>query len=138
MLNYNSVKIGKKVGIYSSWSECNENVKGYPNYEEKVKDLKDIKIRNNKKYKKQKEVFIEKEDGSIIDISILKKCITSSESNNLNIAMRSAIENQIEEYRKGKELKCELCGSKSKQEVDHVNQLFVGLYEKFITDIHLK
>jgi hypothetical protein len=32
--------------------------------------------------------------------------------------MRNAIENQIEEYRKNNELKCEKCGSKSKPEVD--------------------
>lgn len=31
MLNYYSVKIGKKSGIYLTWKECEENVKGYPN-----------------------------------------------------------------------------------------------------------
>ena len=46
--------------------------------------------------------------------------------------MRSAIEEQIEEYKKGRELKCGKCGSKSKPEVDHMNILFVELYENFL------
>lgn len=31
MVNYYSVRIGKKAGIYLTWKECEENVKGYPN-----------------------------------------------------------------------------------------------------------
>ena len=48
--------------------------------------------------------------------------------------MRNVIENQIEEYRKNNELKCEICGSKSKSEVDHKDILFVELYENFIKE----
>ena len=209
MINYYAVKKGINPGIYLTWKECEENVKGYssakykkfvskeeaeeymlnddnnkkeskyplgiksqkelkeytkntikriglceslkkeypkeykyflelfkrhPNYEEKVKGLVDIKIRKNKKYSRQKEVLIEKESGEIIDISVLNKCINGCKSNDLNKAMRNAIENQIEEYRKNNELKCEKCDSKSKPEVDHKEILFVELYENFIRE----
>ena len=45
-----------------------ELFKRHPNYEEKVKDILDIKIRKNKIYNKQKEVLIEKENGEIVDV----------------------------------------------------------------------
>lgn len=107
----------------------------HPNWMEKTKNMKDIKIRNNKKYKNQKEVLIEKENGDLIDISVLNKCITCKETkNNLYDAMRNAVENQTKELKKNKELKCEECETKSNLEVEHVNILFVELYENFLKD----
>ena len=90
----------------------------HPNYLEKVNGLKDIKIRNNKKFKKQLEVYIEKENGDITDISVLNKCIYGSSGiNNLNKAMRNSIEPQLKNFRKESNYICVLCGEKKDLEV---------------------
>jgi ribonuclease HI/viroplasmin and RNaseH domain-containing protein len=213
MSKYYSVRVGRIPGIYLTWKECEEQVKGYskakykkfelkedaekymtgqiinnkkkdeniileknitqrelkkkvkevieriglcesikteypedylfflelftrhPNWLEKTENMKDVKIRNNKIYLNQKEVLIEKENGDLEDISVLNKCISGKETNNnLNIAMRNAIENQIQQFKKNNELKCEECGTNASLEVDHVNILFIELYENFLKD----
>lgn len=112
-----------------------ELFKRHPNHDEKVKGLVDIKIRNNKQFKKQLEVYIEKSNGDIIDISVLNKCIRSyNGKKELNLAMRESIKPQLSEFRKTCIYTCVLCGEKKDLDVDHHKPLFCELYENFIKD----
>ena len=111
-----------------------ELFKRHPNHKEKVYGLVDIKIRYNLKFKGQLEVLIEKANGKIIDISVLKKCINKQKVNHLIQAMRLAIDPQIEEFRKNNKLICVKCCSRKNTHVDHHNPKFNDLYNSFIKD----
>lgn len=105
----------------------------HPNYNTKVQNLKNIKIRFNYKFKKQLEVYIEKEDGSITDISV-NKCINNNKKDLLYEAMRVSIDYQIDEYRKYNKLICIKCKSKMKPHVDHYNPKFKDLKKNFLIE----
>jgi 5-methylcytosine-specific restriction endonuclease McrA len=112
-----------------------ELFKRHPKHDEKVKDLVDIKIRNNKQFKKQLEVYIEKSNGDIIDISVLNKCIRGrNDKNDLNTAMRDSIKPQLSDFRKTCIYSCVLCGATKDLDVDHHKPLFCELYGNFISN----
>ncbi len=100
-----------------------ELLKGHPENPEKTSKMTDLKIVRNKLGKGYTLMMVNK-DGTEEDIS-WNKCIYGDfNSNYLYIAMRSAVYEQINEYRKKNKWECELCrviGNKEGYHVDHVN-----------------
>ncbi len=88
----------------------------------KIYGLIDVKIAYNPKYPRSLVVYIIKENGDEDDVSI-KDCIYGKKMNDkdkLNIAMRVAIQPQIDEYRKNITVyKCDLCSDYENIEIDH-------------------
>jgi hypothetical protein len=109
-----------------------ELFKRHPEYDIKCKDMINIKIRKNPRYH-QLELYVEKDNGSCIDISY-NVCISGKGSNNLKKAMRNCIESQIEDFKLNNTGNCHLCNSNIKIEVDHHSDLtpFEKLYCDFM------
>ena len=112
-----------------------EVFKRHPKYPDKFFNLVDVKIDHNPIYKNQLVVYIIKDNGEIDDVSVLNTCITGKNKNNLLVAMRVAIQPQIDEYRLKNKIKvCEKCGSTDRIEIDHHNEKipFCKLEKDFI------
>jgi len=112
-----------------------EVFKQHSDYPEKFIGFVDIKINYNPVYKKELVVYIIKEDGKIDDVSVLNNCITGKPKNNLKIAMRVSIEDQIKEYKNNNcKIFCEICHSYERLEVDHHSDIspFAKLYDDFM------
>lgn len=119
-------------GYYIEFCEV---FKRHCDYPDKFMDMVDIKIDYNPIYKNQLVVYIIKSNGEIDDVSVLKNCISGKPKDNLKIAMRVAVQPQIDEFRNSHtELICELCNSKERIEIDHhsILQPFSKLYNDFM------
>jgi hypothetical protein len=103
----------------------------HPNYPEKIIGIIDIQIKNNPIYKKNKELIIIKNDNTSDNISY-NQCIAKRKNNNLKVAMRCAIEDQIITFRNENNKICVLCDSTKDLQVDHIIW-FEKLYDDFIT-----
>jgi hypothetical protein len=113
-----------------------EVFKRHPKYPDKFFNLVDVKIDYNPVYKTQLVVYIIKDNGEIDDVSVLNTCIIGKNKNNLLVAMRVAIQPQIDEYRlKNRIDLCEKCGSTDRIEIDHHNEkkTFQMLYCDFMS-----
>jgi hypothetical protein len=115
-----------------AYNDFMELFKNHPEYPDKVKNVVDIAIVNNKLINKYFELQLIKNDGTTDDISY-KKCIYKPSTNNsLKQAMRYAIKDQIFDYKDScDELICEICGSEQNIQIDHVI-LFKQLYDCFL------
>jgi len=128
-----------KVGITSSiknnypqyWDFFIYLFSGHYDYNNKIKDMDDIIITNNKQNKKYLEINIKKNNGDIIDISY-NKCISGKPKDNLTLAMRNSITPQIMEFKKNNENICVLCGSDQKIHIDHFKPQFIELKKNFL------
>lgn len=112
-----------------------EVFKRHSNYPNKFIGFIDIKIAYSKEFKNQLVVYIKKENGTIDDVSVLNNCITGKPRDNLKIAMRVAIQPQIDEYKKNNCIKvCELCQEHNHIEIDHHSDKspFAKLYSCFM------
>jgi 5-methylcytosine-specific restriction endonuclease McrA len=98
----------------------------------------DIKISRNPVFK-QLEVIILKNDGSVDNVSVMKKCITGlgGNSDNLYRAMRSSIEPQILQFKQITRHLCTSCGSNQNLEVDHKSPGFFQLVDVFSNETKL-
>lgn len=107
--------------------------KRHPNYPEKFCNLKDIRINYHPVFKNQLEVLIVREDGSFDDVSVLKKCVSGKNKDNLSIAMRNCIFPQIKEFRESQLfLQCCICSNYDNIEIDHHEPDFVVLQNNFL------
>ena len=105
----------------------------HPNYPEKFCNLKDIKIDYHPVFRNQLEVLIVREDGSFDDVSVLKKCVSGKNKDNLSVAMRNCIFPQIKEFRESQLiLKCCICSNFYNIEIDHHEPDFVVLQNNFL------
>lgn len=107
--------------------------KRHSDYPEKFEGLLDIKIRYNKRYKKQLECIISKVDEAEEAVSILNNCIRGKPVDQLHSAMRTAIESQTLYFRNNNKHICELCGSSSHIHVDHFEPQFIDLKNNFLS-----
>lgn len=79
------------------------------------------------------EVVINKKDGSCDDVSLLVKCVSGKTKDNLYVAMRKSILDQIYEYKNSQQkLQCVLCEDDQKIHVDHFSPQFIEMYTEFI------
>lgn len=101
----------------------------HPAYPDKMFGMIDLQIGINPKFK-NKELQIVYTNGEIKDISY-NLCITGRPKNALKIAMRVAVQPQIDEFRNKSKLQCEFCDSVFGLEVDHI-KWFEQLYQEFI------
>lgn len=137
--------IGKCSSVKTKYPEyylefC-EVFKRHSDYPNKFMDMEDIKIDYNPVYRKELVVYIIKSNGEVDDVSVLKNCITGKPKDNLKIAMRVAIQPQIDEYRNAQQnLICELCNSTKRIEIDHhsILQPFAKLYHDFMMNTTLE
>ena len=107
----------------------------HPEYPYKFTGFIDIKINRNPDLQNQLVVYIIKNNGEIDDVSVMNKCMTGKSKDNLKIALRVAIQPQIDEYKNNNYIKvCELCGEHDIIEIDHhsENAPFVKLYTDFM------
>jgi hypothetical protein len=124
-----------KTNYPSEYLDFCELFKRHPDYPEKFIGFVDIKINHNPVFENQLVVYIIKNDMSIDDVSVLNNCITGKPKDNLKIAMRVAIQPQIEEYKNINYIKsCEICGEHNMLEVDHHSEKspFAKLYVDFM------
>jgi hypothetical protein len=126
----NSVKTTYPV----DFSDFCEVFQRHPDYPEKFIGFTDIQIKYSLVFGNQLVVYIKKDNGTLEDVSVLNHCITSKSKNNLKIAMRVAIQPQIDEYKLHCLQYCELCNSHDKLEVDHHSEKapFAKLYLDFM------
>ncbi len=107
--------------------------KNHLDYADKLNNVVDIAIVNNKLNNKYYELQLIKHDGTFDNISY-RACIQKPVKNlNLKNEMRYAISNQILEYKNSCEehnLICEICKSKEDIHIDHII-LFKQLYDDF-------
>jgi len=124
----NSVKTDHP-NIYNDMVELFKNHPEYPN---KTARMVDLCIKKNIRNPKYYEFNIIKDDGSIEDISY-RCCINKKPKNhNLNSAMRTAIDDQIIQFKNNIDNKeCEFCSSYKNIEVDHI-YLFKNLSFDFL------
>jgi hypothetical protein len=132
-------KIGVCDSVRTKHSEyyadfCNV-FKRHPEYPDKFIGFNDIMIKYNQHFKKQLEVHIKEDNGDTDDVSVMKGCITGKPNNNMNIAMRTSIIQQMYDFRnKHSEQECEICGATEKIEVDHHSDVmtFTKLCKNFM------
>ena len=133
-------KIGKCNSIQEQYPEefhdFIELFKRHSDYPNKFIGLIDIMIDYNPKFKNQYIVYIKKKDGEIDDVSVLNNCITGKPKDNLILAMRNAIQPQIDEFKKKHKniCYCELCSETENIEIDHHSEKapFAKLYHDFM------
>ena len=103
------------------YNDMVELFKNHPEYPNKITRMVDLCIKQNTRNSKYYEFNIIKDDGSTEDISY-RCCINKRPKNHdLNSAMRSAIEDQIIDFRNSiVNKKCEFCSSCDNIEVDHI------------------
>jgi len=112
-----------------------EVFKRHSEYPDKFIDLVDIKISYNPEFTNQLVVYIIKNNGEIDNVSVMNNCITGKPKDNLKIAMRVAIQPQIDEYKNNNYIKvCELCDEHDRIEIDHHSEKmpFAKLYSNFM------
>jgi len=104
-------------------------------YPEKFENIENIGIQYNPYFRNQKELIIIKTNGEIDNVSALNYCVTGKKGNDIISAMRDSITNQILYYRNSrKKLRCKLCESNEKIEVDHYEPQFIELSKNFLKD----
>jgi hypothetical protein len=94
----------------------------HPDYPDKFLGFIDIKLDYNPdpKCNNQLVVYIIKTDGDIDNVSVMKSCITGKPKDKLKIAMRFAIQPQIDDFKYSQtRYICELCHEAEKIEIDH-------------------
>jgi 5-methylcytosine-specific restriction endonuclease McrA len=110
-----------------------EIFKKHPEYLDKLgSGIQNVFVRINKLNKKAREVYIERTDGTVVDISWLK-CLSGKATpyhELLLSAMREAISRQVKTYLKNNPI-CSECGSTENLEADHVNPSFKELTSRF-------
>ena len=121
---YNHIGITSSIkNNYNNYfDEMIELFKRHPNYINKTKNLIDVEIIQNIQNKNAYGINIINNDNTITPISwvtCIKGCNTSVKQNLTN-AFRSAISNQIMDFKKDKILECEFCKSKNYIHVDHI------------------
>jgi hypothetical protein len=110
-----------------------ELFKRHSDYPKKFIGLKDI-MTNYNPFSKNLEVIIKKDDGTTDAVSVLQNCITGKPKDKLNVAMRVAINSQIQDFKGNTRNECEICGEINQLEVDHHYEKmpFAKLYKDFI------
>jgi 5-methylcytosine-specific restriction endonuclease McrA len=99
-----------------------EILKRHPDFICKTQDMCNIKIVKDKLNINALKTIIIKKDGSEIDIS-WKVAITGKpkgDKQELMSAMRSSIDEQIVQFRKGSDKKCVLCTNTDNLHIDHI------------------
>jgi len=100
--------------------------KRHPEFEEKKgTGIQKIFIHQNKLNKKAREIYIERIDGSVVVIS-WRTCLSGLGKSNKALtlqAMRSAIHNQITDFKKAQKQVCNNCPSICDLEVDHTGSV---------------
>lgn len=105
----------------------------HPAYPERFIDMVNAGIKNNDVFTKYKEVYLIKKNNEIDIISVMNKCVTGKNSDNLTKAMRYSIVDQIVGYRNMQDKRvCVKCGSTDDIQVDHHKLLFIELKNNFI------
>jgi hypothetical protein len=133
-------KIGKcnsiKTYYPEEFNDFMELFKRHSDYPNKFIGLIDIMIDYNPNFKNQFIVYIKKQNGDIDDVSILNNCITGKPKDELIIAMRNAIQPQIDEFKRNHKniCYCELCSETQYIEIDHHSEKipFAKLYHDFM------
>jgi hypothetical protein len=112
-----------------------EVFKRHSDYPQKFIGFVDIKIGFNPEFVNQLVVYIIKNDQCIDNVSVLNNCITGKPKDNLKIAMRVAIQPQIDEYKNNNYIHvCELCNEHERIVIDHHSEKspFIKLYNDFM------
>ncbi len=109
--------------------------KRHPGYPEKFIGLNDVVVKYNLHFKNQLEVHIKNKNSEMDVVSIMKECVTGKPKDNLNIAMRTSIQQQIYDFRnKQNKFVCELCETTENIEIDHHSEkmTFAKLCKNFM------
>ncbi len=121
------------IGICSSLKSANQAFynflldlfKRHPDYPHKLMNMIDIFIVRNKMRASCYELQLRREDGSCEDIS-WRNCVSGKRKDDIKAAMRSAVSDQIIDFKKRTLFCCELCGSceggSQDFHVDHIIQ----------------
>jgi hypothetical protein len=96
----------------------------HPEFEEKIKDMNDIKIIFDLLNKKALKIMIIRSDFSETDISwrVALSGKARTDKSELYSALRSSIQHQIRDFRMSNSLICEFCVSTDDLHVDHIKQ----------------
>lgn len=125
----NSIKNDKP----QCYEEIIDLLKRHPAYDEKIKNMSDIKLVPDKLNAKALKLMIINTDGSEGDIS-WRVAITGkrkSSKEKLRSALRSSIDDQILDFKKTSIPMCEICNSVENLHVDHILQ-FEEIAQKFL------
>jgi hypothetical protein len=119
-------KIGSCNSIKNEKSQYYEEIidllKRHPTYDEKIKNMSDIKLVTDKLNVRALKLMIINNDGSECDIS-WKLAITGkhkSSKEELRSALRSSIDDQTYEFKKTSIPMCEICNCVENLHVDHI------------------
>lgn len=107
----------------------------HSDYPDKFFGFVDIQINYNPDFKNQLVVYIIKSNGDIDNVSVMNNCVTGKPKDNLKIAMRVAIQPQIDEFKSRQtRLICELCKEIYRIEIDHHSEKtpFAKVYSDFM------
>lgn len=112
-------------------------LKRHPKYSEIINDICDISILKHPLWK-SKDVFIKVkgiEEKVLISLNSCIKGKVSSYRENLNMAMRYAVENQIYRYKMNNPSICCMCfcACEFNKHIDHEEPQFVELVENFLS-----
>ena len=116
------------------WDDFMYLFKRHNDYPEKFNGLTDIEIRYNRRYKKQLETIIIKNNGEEDDVSVLRNCITGKSKDSLTIAMRNSIYPQIEEFKNNSIMECVICYDTQEIHIDHYEPQFIDLKTEFLNN----
>ena len=105
----------------------------HPSFPAKFENLKNVAIRYNERKRTQLECILIKNDGTEDSVSWVNCCNMRKEDSQPK-AMRTAIQPQIDMFKKNTPLKCAQCSSFKNPHIDHYRPQFIELTTNFLAE----
>ena len=137
---YDKIGLCSDIKLQSEYyDDLIEILKRHPEFEEKTKNMKTLKIERDSCNKKAFKIIIINDDNTTDDISW--RCAISgkgaSTKHELMSAMRNSIVEQILDFKKNNDNVCDMCESRDVVHIDHIIHFDI-IAENFINKMKLK